>query len=48
MGIDTSDPDHPYWYIFGFYVYAEGCKRTPKIFNKIIPFMKWIQDLMLV
>lgn len=48
MGIDITDPDNPYWYIFGFYTYTHDCSSAPKVFTKVVPYMKWIKDHMLL
>lgn len=49
MGIDTHDPDNPYWYIAGFYTYGPvHCKRIedqPKILTKVAPYLPWIRNL---
>lgn len=46
MGIDTTDPDRPYWYIFGWFLRAQECFYLPQVFTKIVPLMGWIQDIM--
>lgn len=44
MAIDRTDPDNPYWYIVGFFLYAKECERSPKMFTKVAPYMEWILE----
>lgn len=48
MGIDTTDPDNPYWYIFGIFLYTQDCKTAPRMFTKVLPYTKWIEENMLL
>lgn len=45
MGIDMTDPDKPYWYVFGLFHYVKRCFNSPQTFTKIIPIMDWIENI---
>lgn len=43
VGIDTSNPDKPYWYLFGIFVTGpENCVQYPKLNAQIFPELNWI------
>lgn len=46
MGIDNSDPDTPYWYLFGFTVVApKNCVAFPKLNTQIMFEVPWIKSV---
>lgn len=52
MGIDTNDPDNPFWYIFGVISHIDEedkdlCSAAGlRIGTKIVPYLDWILDKM--
>lgn len=46
MGIDATNPDKPYWYLFGFFLFSYDSGHPPHMYTKISPYMKWIQENM--
>lgn len=46
MGIDNSDPDTPYWYLFGvFGVGPSDCVEYPKLNMQIYFELSWIKSV---
>lgn len=40
MGIDVSDPEKPFWYIFGFF--NRKIEDLPLVISKVVPNLDWI------